>query len=293
MCYKSVLLVFVFSTGFPLISMSAGERIPAGGRAGAMGGASVAVSDFWSASNNPAGTAWLKGFSAGISFENRFLMKELSFQQGAIIYAVKPGSFALSVSHFGTSGYQEFHTGISYSRKFGRSFSTGIQLDYLRLGMPEDYGSKNLISCEIGLQFKPTDRLLAGILIANPVPVKVTWNPVEYLPVTFCAGISYRFSENFMAVVEAEKELTRALVIRIGAEYQIAGRFSIRAGLGTNPWIVTFGMGIKIGRLTLDIASGYHQELGFSPGGSLLYQTYGGTTGAIRSSGSRNVHSKE
>ncbi|NCA74942.1 MAG: hypothetical protein EOM90_01285 [Alphaproteobacteria bacterium] len=272
MFYKSVLLIFAAGIGLPFVSLAIGERNPAGALAGAMGGVSVSVSDIWSASNNPAGTAWLKGVSAGIFFENRFMMKELMYQQGVVVLAVKPGSFAINLSHFGALGYLEFRSGLSYSRKFGKMFSAGIRLEYLRLGLPDDYGSKNLLSSAIGLQFRPTDRILAGILIANPVPVRTASQPVEYLPTVFCAGVSYRFSENFLAVLEAEKDLIEPMVIRMGAEYQIAGRLFIRAGLATNPWVVTFGFGLKLGKLTIDLASGFHQALGFSPGGSVIFQ---------------------
>lgn len=294
MFYKSVLWLLA-TIGLPFISWAVGERNPAGARAGAMGGISVSVSDIWSASNNPAGTAWLKGISAGIFFENRFMMKELMFQQGVVVMAVKPGSFAINLSHFGILNYQEFRSGLSYSRKFGKMFSAGIRLEYLHLGLPDDYGSKNLLSSAIGLQFRPTDRILAGILIANPVPVKTASHPVEYLPTVFCAGVSYRFSENFLAVLEAEKDLIQTMIIRMGAEYQVAGRLHIRAGLATSPWVITFGFGLKLGKLTFDLASGYHQALGFSPGGSLIYHITGDSnketpTGALHRSGSQYNH---
>ena len=149
---------------------SAGERTPAGGRSLAMGGTSVAVSDFWSLSNNQAGTAWLKGIHAGLSFENRFLLKDLMYEQIGFALPSKAGTFGLFVNRFGNTQYSELKAGFGYARKFGKHFSAGVQLDYLRIHIG-DYGNKNLVSCEIGLMYQADQRMNIGVQLLNPVQI--------------------------------------------------------------------------------------------------------------------------
>ena len=249
---------------------SAGERTPAGGRSLAMGGTSVAVCDFWSISNNQAGIAWHNGIHAGLGFENRFLMKDLMYEQIGFALPSKAGTFGLIVNRFGNTQYSELKAGVCYARKFGKHFSVGVQLDYLRIHIG-DYGNKNLVSCEIGLMYQADQRMNIGVQLLNPVPVIITTHPREQLPSVICIGLSYRFSEYFLMAIEAEKDLENPLLFRAGAEYHFAKPAYARIGISTSPMSFTFGFGLEFGKIKLEMASGYRQALGFSPSGSLVY----------------------
>jgi hypothetical protein len=262
----SLLVLFLYPQAYP-----AGERIPAGGRSLAMGGTSVACADFWSLGNNQAGAAWIKGFSAGFGFENRFLLKELMYEQLGVALPLKAGTIGILVNRFGNSQYSELKAGLSFARKFGKHFSVGIQLDYLRIHVADDYGSKNLVSCEIGMLYHADRHLSIGMQLLNPVPVKITEHPPELLPSIICLGLSYCFSDNFLMAIEAEKDLKNPVILRAGAEYHFARPAYARIGISTSPMSFTFGCGLEFGRLKFDMASGYHQALGFSPSGSVVY----------------------
>ena len=261
-----ILLFFTTVKGY-----TAGERIPVGGRSLAMGGTSVSLYDLWSLSNNQAGAAWFKGGSAGIGFENRFLLRDLMYEQLALAMAWKAGTFGIFVSRFGNNQYNELKAGLSYARKFGKHFSMGIQLDYLRIHVMDEYGNKNLLSSEIGLMYHADQHLSIGVQVLNPVPVKITVHPVEQLPSIICIGLSYRFSDSFLTAFEAEKDLENPVTFRTGAEYHFVKSAYARIGISTSPVSFTFGFGLEFGKLKLDMASGYHQALGFSPSGSMVY----------------------
>jgi hypothetical protein len=83
--------------------------------------------------------------------------------------------------------------------------------------------------------------------------------------------VGYVFSETFTTSLEAEKVIGRELIVRAGGEYRVAGILSLRAGISSAPWTVTFGVGLEPGRFTIDISAGYQQVMGFTPGVSLLY----------------------
>lgn len=264
-----MLLFLLASKGYPI-----GEHIPAGGRSKAMGGCAVAVSDHWSVGNNQAGTAWLKGFSAGLNIENQFLLKELVTQQFGIALPLKAGTFGLIVNRFGNNRYNEIKAGLSFARKFGKHFAMGVQIDYLRINIMDEYGSKNQLTCEIGLMYQTSQRLVIGVQVLNPFPARITSNPVERLPVTICIGLSYQFSDAFLASAEVEKDLEHKPVFRAGAEYRISKLLYTRTGILINPMSFTFGIGLEFGKIKLDVASAYHQVLGFSPTCSLIYSIH-------------------
>ncbi len=266
---KRLLFLILISAGIK--SFCAGELRIAGGRAAGMGGCSIAMSDLWSVQNNPAGTAWLKKFSVGISFSDKFLLKELSQASFGVVIPVKAGTFGLSLFRFGSKTYNEIKVGLTFARKFGNHFSAGVMLDYQRIGLSEIYGSKSLFSFEAGVNYRADKHICIGLHLVNPVPVKVIKSPQESLPTLIRLGLVYEFSDTFLVCLEAEKDLQHPPVFRFGAEYHFVKPSFIRIGIATNPMVFSFGFGIMIGGISLDIASEYHQILGFSPGGSLMW----------------------
>ncbi|MFH1936727.1 MAG: hypothetical protein ABIK52_04105 [Bacteroidota bacterium] len=249
---------------------SEGESLP-GGRAAAMGRAAVAVPGIWSVSTNQAGMIWQDGWQAGLFAENRFLMKELCFEALALSWSGKPGAFGLVLSYHGFRLYNEFKAGISYARKFGKRFSMGVQLQYFRLQIAEGYGSRGVLSCEIGWMYKPDRFWTIGMQVCNPVPVKLTSGPEERLPVLFRLGVGYDLSGKVLILLEGEKDLELPLVLKTGLEVRLAKPVYGRIGMLTGPFMVTGGIGVTLGRLVVDIATEYHMVLGFSPAISIGY----------------------
>jgi hypothetical protein len=268
---KKPIALFVMVLFMNQIGFTSGDRTPAGGRSLAMGGTSVTTNDFWSLVNNQAGAAWLTGISSGIGFENRFLVRELAYEQVGFAMAMGAGTLGLTMIRFGNDQYRELKAGLCFARKFGKRFSVGVQFDYLHIHAGNDYGNKHLISCEIGLMYHAGQHLSIGVHLLNPVPVKITGHPAEQLPPIICIGLSYCFSRDFLTAIEVEKDLDNPLAFRAGAEYHFAGPAYARIGISTTPVSFTFGVGLEFNKLKFDIASGYHQALGFSPAGSIVY----------------------
>jgi hypothetical protein len=270
---KGVIIFVVFVLlGSSQLTMGAGEPRVIGGRAAGMCGISVAATDPWSAANNQAANAWNKGILCGVYFEDRYLLKELSYKALVFSACTKQGVFSASCMQFGSEVYSELKSGISYARKFGKSFSAGIQLDYYRFSISEDYGSKNILNCELGLLFRPGKQVWIGFHCINPVPVKLSQTSGESLPTLIQLGLAYYFTEDLMLSAEIEKDPVSKACARIGGECRFAKILSARAGFATGPFRFSFGAGIVMKRFTVDIASEYSQALGFSPAVSIQYE---------------------
>ncbi|HSG68149.1 MAG TPA: hypothetical protein VK994_05535, partial [Bacteroidales bacterium] len=61
------------------------------------------------------------------------------------------------------------------------------------------------------------------------------------------------------------------LMFCAGAEYYFADRFFMRAGITTGPSKYSFGAGMKVNKLVIDISSSIHEWLGYSPQLSFTY----------------------
>jgi len=248
-----------------------GERLPAGSRAKGFGETSVTSTDFWSISNNQAALAWQSAMAAGIYCENHFMLKELGRQYAGLILPTRAGVFGAGFGYSGDNHYNEIKTGLCFSRKFGPRFSAGMQIDLYHVRFSDIYGKKTLISCELGIFYRAGKVLVLGVHIINPVPVKLTSTPDEYLPMSICSGIGYQVSDAFLLTAEAEKDPQNPLIVRTGCEYRVNEKFRVRTGIISSPWSFTFGFGLHFGPLVFDIASVYHQQLGFNSSASLIY----------------------
>ena len=244
----------------------------AGSRSNAMGNFSVALHDFWSIQNNPAGMAEFRTISLGFSYDNRFFMKELSFYNGAFLLPVKFGTFGLSFSRFGFENYNENKFGLAFARSFGPYLKMGLKLDYLLFNFNDDYEKQKSATFELGLQSNITDDLCVGVYIFNPHAAKLKTQHHIRLPVVFRFGLSYKVTNDFLACAEAEYNSDKNLDYRFGLEYNALKEFYIRIGVHTSPATATFGVGYTLSRVTIDVSASMNQFTGVTFQSSLIFK---------------------
>ena len=267
---KKIYLILLFL--IPLSSGAANDNYLFGGRAASMGNAAVTLFDLWAASHNQAGLARIENITAGVYMENRYLIPELNFGAGAVAMPAAGGVFGLSFTHFGYSLYTENKIGLAYSRLLGEKFSVGVQLNYHHLSIGEDYGSKHNVSVELGMIYEIIDNLHIGFHLFNPTKSKVAEYDNERIPTIMRGGFSYTFSDQVIFVFETEKDINLDAVYKAGLEYRVIDPLYLRIGIGTRPVSNSFGFGIELGNLKLDLSSSYHHILGYSPQFSMIYE---------------------
>lgn len=239
---------------------------PIGGRTAAMGGSSVAAQGLWAMQNNPAGMANLERISLGLYYENRWMLPETAYKCGAFALPTNFGTLGVSFNQFGSSKYNENKFGLAYAKDFGRYLQIGLQLDYLMLKIGNDYGKYSAVTFELGIQSHVTDKLTLGTYIFNPVnfSFEQTLNH-EKLPIVMRFGMAYKFTKDFIGQCEIEKDTERdGISLRGGLEYEAFKCFYIRAGVQTNPGILSFGLGYAIRFAQINVAAQLHNELGAS-----------------------------
>ena len=144
-----IILVTFF---IPLSLLAGNDNIHFGGRSAGMAHASVTLSDVWSTHHNQAGLGWLTDAQAGVFFQNRYLLKEMSYMGFAYAHPVKSGALALSFSNFGYSQYGESKAGLAYGMKFSDRITGGIQINYHNTRIGNNYGSTSVLTGELGMK---------------------------------------------------------------------------------------------------------------------------------------------
>jgi len=246
---------------------------PVGSRSSALGNCSVALQDIWSINNNPAGIASWNDFAIGISYENRFLMKELSSLNANFAIPINNvGTFAADFSRFGFSDYNENKIGIAYARDFSPYLKIGLQIDYLLIKFSGDYAKRQTATFELGVQSNITEKLCVGAYVFNPINIKLNTLNKYKIPVVFRIGLSYKITKDFLAISEFEYNTEKNMDFRIGLEYNVLKGFFIRAGVHTNPATASFGAGYSIKWFTIDFAATMNQITGVSLNSSLIFK---------------------
>ena len=233
----------------------------AGARQAAMGGASVSLADIWSLANNPAGIAALQNTSAGIAFQNRFFMKELSQRSGVVALPGKLGTFGLGFTQFGFQLYNENFIRLAYARNIHPNFRAGLGFNYIYVQAGNEYPAQQAVAFELGVQQRINKQLSMGAYLFNPSRTGISENTSDPLPMVIRFGLGFHFTDQLYGLAEVEKQSDRKPDIRAGLEYQYQ-QFFLRTGVAVNPAIFTFGMGMHLGSFNIDLSAGLHQQLG-------------------------------
>jgi len=256
----------------PSTLFAGGTIFPLGARSAGMCRSSVALSGFWNILNNQAGMATLKNPTAGISYESKFNISQLSNKTIAFAYPTNAGVLGVDINHFGYSKYNEIKAGLTYARAFGKYIRIGLQLDYLQTTIGDGYGSKSNVTFELGVQSDINKEITLGAFVFNPIRVKLSDYADERIPAILRFGVAWHFSESFLATAEAEKSsFYPNIIIRGGLEYNLKKKFIFRTGFSSGEEIFAFGFGLYVKGLRFDISAIMHQTLGFSPQASLTY----------------------
>lgn len=249
------------------------NNYPIGSRASAMGNASSTFENVFANFHNQAGLAGVNRFGVGIAYKNNFILRETGLKSAALAIPIKSvGVIGVNVSSFGFDQYAENKYGLAFAKKFGKVISMGLQLDYMQTRFTEPYGSKGVLFGQFGIRGQLTEELAIGVHVYNPTRTNLDKNLNDRVPTILKSGISYAFNERLITVFEIEKDLESKMNLKAGAEYGIHEKFELRFGVNSLQRKISFGAGINLDDWEIDLASEYHQALGFVPNMSIRWQ---------------------
>ena len=274
-------LEFKKRTGlFPLLlSLFIGQVVcaqgwtPVGARSNSLANASVALEDVWAYHHNPANLTALKKWSCGISYENRFLLKELQSQGLVVALPLKVGVISTGIQSYGFKNFRTNRIGLGYSLFLSEFLSMGVQLNYHQLRLTDAYGMKQSLTAEVGLQAMINKNWKIGCSIFNIGRSLLSSYSEDRLTTLIRFGTYYKLSEKVMVLAEVEKNIEYPLRIKAALEYAPMSKVFLRGGIATQPIELSAGFGYKFkSQYNLDFGSSYHQTLGWSPHFSFTYQ---------------------
>lgn len=268
--YAFVLLASLFLWQQTTQVWASNDKNSLGAKAGSMGGASITNADAFSIFANQAALARVKSFNIGIYAENRFLLTDLSLYAVGLAMPTKAGSFGLGIQYFGNTDYNEKQFRLGYGRTLFEKLDLGIELTAISVGMNE-YGNVMAFTFGIGMLYSFNEHLQVGAHVYNPLRISLTDQEQDRLPTLMKIGLNYTPSEKTSILVEAEKNLNAAFMLKVGIEYRPIEKLYIRAGISNSPAQYAFGVGLNLGKLKIDAGASLHEALGYTPMVSLMF----------------------
>lgn len=283
--YLHLLIILLLAT--PCLLRAQGNG-PAGhgGRAQALGNASAMLGgEVWAVANNAAGLGSLTRPTAGIYFENRYLIPSLNVAAvamalplGAVELAAAGlparaarGVLGIEAQRFGGVLYNETRVGVAYGYRLG-VVSVGGRLDALQVSF-QDLGSRRTLAASLGGQAELLPQSLTlGAYLYNITQSRLANYQDERLPTVLRVGLAYRPGKQVLLLTEAEKDVERDVGVKAGLEYLPTTAVAVRLGYASLSQQTTGGVGLRAGDFQLDYAAGWHSVLGLSQYFSVSWQ---------------------
>lgn len=267
---KIILLIFsvaiLFFLPFPTKGQILTEVSPHGSRSTSLGSAYVTLTDFWSSLNNPANIArQTNQYTAGVYYENSYLIKELNLSSVGLSYASKHLNAGFFLSRYGITSYNQGNAALIVGKNIWESISVGGKICYNFIQVADGYGSVAAFTGEFGINAQISNHITLGAHVKNPTHEKIGKEVKETLPSSLVFGISYLSPFGITLFSDIDKPLEQKLAFHSGFEWSIYKGLCARAGFRSSPNLLSFGFGYTTNFLTFDISVSKHQTLGYSP----------------------------
>ncbi|MEW6096279.1 MAG: PorV/PorQ family protein [bacterium] len=297
MNFKSIIL-FLWLVSLPGGVFGAGAaflKMDVGAKAAAMGGAYTAlVDDVTSIYWNPAGLARLN--RTELNFMHNEWFSGINYEFLAAAYPIENLTFATSLTYLymdeinevlrdteGKGNGRYWETGkvfsaedvalsIAFAQALEENLFMGANFKYIHESIEEESASG--FAMDLGVLFKPSNRLGFGFVICNLGPNMKFINDEFSLPLTYRAGVGYEIGRNFSFSLDIKKTKDEKLDFCAGMESWFGNWLALRFSGATKtddklgkfrglPTGMRAGCGLNLSNsLTLDYAYVPYGDLG-------------------------------
>ena len=211
-----------------------------------------------------------QSFVLGTNYD--FMLRELSTILAGWRMTKRKTDFSLLIPRYGYQHFNETVCGLSVGRALSKNISLGIRINYYKMNFIDNQENIFALYPDIGISYKPVDKLLLSMLITNPFTISYRANDQNfYLPFSYNLGLRYSVNNSIDFFMEAEKCYNIPFCFKTAFSWSPFKTLNFNIGYLTEPRMPTAGIGLMIKSIKAAFACQYHSILGFSPSISLTY----------------------
>ena len=220
---------------------------------------------------NPAlpGSAKTNSFTAGHA--RPFVIQELGISSLEGIIKASPGAFQFKTGSFGLKGYRIFSSEIGFGMPLSEKISAGISFQYNNIFTSDSWNYLWSLSPGAAIHYQISSATSLALLLNNP------FSPGNYprhgplLPSALSIGVSHEIYLHTTLLAEITHTTPGLLQVKAGLEYRPSGSVLLRTGYHSEPHTLSFGTGLVLGNLLIDLAFCWSATPGFTPAITLTY----------------------
>jgi hypothetical protein len=236
-----------------------------GARSNSLANASVSLSDVWSFYHNVAAVGLLENMEVSCSYENRFFLSELQNQGAVFAVPLHTGVGSCGFQYFGFEQFRALGIGMGYSLRLGEQIYAGLQMNYHRVQLTQEYGVNGSLTFSAGVYGKVTEKWRIGASASNLGRAIISEMSGERLNSALRMGGAFSMTDNALLLIEVQKNTVNPVQFKSGVEYAVRKAFCLRYGLSLNPLCISFGFAYNRDKISIDCGTSYDTLLSWSP----------------------------
>jgi hypothetical protein len=257
---RGFLIVFTFS----LNSLSSFGQIAYGSRASALNHAVSALNNHdWSIYGNPATVSETDNVFS-FYYVRYYGVSEIADIALSASYPIKWGVLSSGIHTYGFDLYRETNFSLAWMYKYER-LKSALKIHYDHIAFSAPYGNAGTFGLDLGVLIQ-----LASVLDVGATATNINRPQIgiknEDRPRIMTVGFAYKPLDKGILLLDLVKDVRFPLSLRSAIEYPLLDVITLRAGIGNEPVNTTFGAGLVLKKIRINMAVERHQDLGWSPG---------------------------
>jgi len=260
------LFLFLF-----LFAKKLNAQTTSGARFMAMANAGSALEGVYSLGGNQAGVASVDQLKLALTFHEHNYSTDVRSIAAFFVFPSSIGVLGFYANMYNL-GYDlnELRGGLTLSRLLTSKFAVAGTLNYHHRSISE-YGIDKALSFDLGFQYKLSEYWLLGTHFINPLAYISTDELSYEIPAQIRLGASYMLSNQVLLAMESRLSMDKYQDFRLGLEYSIITSLNLRGGTSFLPFKRYVGVGVDFNKISVDVASSFHPQLGMSSQFALNY----------------------
>lgn len=258
-------VAFCLALFFTLTVSLKAQVLLSGSREKALANSTLDPGTVWSVFQNPASLAQLNKPQAGVFFESRYMVKDLSQRAVCVALPIKGTLLGAGYQVLGNQLYRSSETSATLAKQLFRRWYAGITLTYDHRYIAQGYDSRDAFSFDAGVVYKASRQLTLAAHTSNPTQVRLSGPYREPAGSLYRVGAAWWFDELAQLTLSAQSIDGQTITPQAGLEARLHKCFVLRGGYNGAYKGYTFGFGCRIPHVDVDIGFENHRTFGLSP----------------------------